>query len=196
METDELSSVSFCEAKTKTSRRKSNKTKDLSESIIVAKQNENFENLFKKIDEFLVIKEKERSNVENQDSKLKQYEEEIVQLKIQMRDKEEEFKRHQYEENIKSLNNLISSQNEKLVQQNTELIKMKNIIEVQKLTQQTFKNSTQLKEKIKSTEDNTAKESPTVNFLEDMKNKLTKLEKEERLIDDDLEEISIKEDSK
>ena len=196
METDELSSVSFCEAKTKTSRRKSNKTKDLSESIIVAKQNENFENLFKKIDEFLVIKEKERSNVENQDSKLKQYEEEIVRLKIQMRDKEEEFKRHQYEENIKSLNNLISSQNEKLVQQNTELIKMKNIIEVQKLTQQTFKNSTQLKEKIKSTEDNTAKESPTVNFLEDMKNKLTNLEKEERLIDDDLEEISIKEDSK
>ena len=176
--------------------RKSNKTKDLSESIIVAKQNENFENLFKKIDEFLVIKEKERSNVENQDSKLKQYEEEIVQLKIQMRDKEEEFKRHQYEENIKSLNNLISSQNEKLVQQNTELIKMKNVIEVQKLTQQTFKNSTQLKEKIKSTEDNTAKESPTVNFLEDMKNKLTNLEKEERLIDDDLEEISIKEDSK
>ena len=196
METDELSSVSFCEAKTKTSRRKSNKTKDLSESIIVAKQNENFENLFKKIDEFLVIKEKERSNVENQDSKLKQYEEEIVRLKIQMRDKEEEFKRHQYEENIKSLNNLISSQNEKLVQQNTELIKMKNVIEVQKLTQQTFKNSTQLKEKIKSTEDNTAKESPTVNFLEDMKNKLTNLEKEERLIDDDLEEISIKEDSK
>lgn len=196
METDELSSVSFCEAKTKTSRRKSNKTKDLSDSIIVAKQNENFENLFKKIDEFLVIKEKERSNVENQDSKLKQYEEEIVRLKIQMRDKEEEFKRHQYEENIKSLNNLISSQNEKLVQQNTELIKMKNIIEVQKLTQQTFKNSTQLKEKIKSTEDNTAKESPTVNFLEDMKNKLTNLEKEERLIDDDLEEISIKEDSK
>ena len=196
METDELSSVSFCEAKTKTSRRKSNKTKDLSESIIVAKQNENFENLFKKIDEFLVIKEKERSNVENQDSKLKQYEEEIVQLKIQMRDKEEEFKRHQYEENIRSLNNLISSQNEKLVQQNTELIKMKNVIEVQKLTEQTFKNSTQLKEKIKSTEDNTAKESPTVNFLEDMKNKLTNLEKEERLIDDDLEEISIKEDSK
>ena len=196
METDELSSVSFCEAKTKTSRRKSNKTKDLSDSIIVAKQNENFENLFKKIDEFLVIKEKERSNVENQDSKLKQYEEEIVRLKIQMRDKEEEFKRHQYEENIKSLNNLISSQNEKLVQQNTELIKMKNVIEVQKLTQQTFKNSTQLKEKIKSTEDNTAKESPTVNFLEDMKNKLTNLEKEERLIDDDLEEISIKEDSK
>ena len=196
VETDEVSSVSFCEAKTKTSRRKSNKTKDLSESIVVAKQNENFENLFKKIDEFLVIKEKERSNVENQDSKLKQYEEEIVQLKIQMRDKEEEFKRHQYEENIKSLNNLISSQNEKLVQQNTELIKMKNVIEVQKLTQQTFKNSTQLKEKIKSTEDNTAKESPTVNFLEDMKNKLTNLEKEERLIDDDLEEISIKEDSK
>ena len=196
METDELSSVSFCEAKTKTSRRKSNKTKDLSESIIVAKQNENFENLFKKIDEFLVIKEKERSNVENQDSKLKQYEEEIVQLKIQMRDKEEEFKRHQYEENIKSLNNLISSQNEKLVQQNTELIKMKNIIEVQKLTEHTFKNSTLLKEKIKSTEDNTAKESPTVNFLQDMKNKLTNLEKEERLIDDDLEEISIKEDSK
>ena len=196
METDELSSVSFCEAKTKTSRRKSNKTKDLSDSIIVAKQNENFENLFKKIDEFLVIKEKERSNVENQDSKLKQYEEEIVRLKIQMRDKEEEFKRHQYEENIKSLNNLISSQNEKLVQQNTELIKMKNIIEVQKLTEQTFKNSAQLKEKIKSTEENTAKESPTVNFLEDMKNKLTNLEKEERLIDDDLEEISIKEDSK
>ena len=196
METDEVSSDSFCEAKTKTSRRKSNKTKDLSESIVVAKQNENFENLFKKIDEFLVIKEKERSNVENQDSKLKQYEEEIVRLKIQMRDKEEEFKRHQYEENIKSLNKLISSQNEKLVQQNTELIKMKNVIEVQKLTEQTFKNSTQLKEKIKSTEDNTAKESPTVNFLEDMKNKLTNLEKEERLIDDDLEEISIKEDSK
>ena len=196
METDELSSVSFCEAKTKTSRRKSNKTKDLSDSIIVAKQNENFENLFKKIDEFLVIKEKERSNVENQDSKLKQYEEEIIRLKIQMRDKEEEFKRHQYEENIKSLNNLISSQNEKLVQQNTELIKMKNIIEVQKLTEQTFKNSAQLKEKIKSTEENTAKESPTVNFLEDMKNRLTNLEKEERLIDDDLEEISVKEDSK
>ena len=53
---------------------------------------------------------------------------------------------------------------------------MKNVIEVQKLTEQTFKNSTQLKEKIKSMEDNTAKESPTVNFLEDMKNKLTNLE--------------------
>ena len=164
------------------------------DSIIVAKQNENFENLFKKIDEFLVTKENEKSNAENLDLKLKQYEQEIERLKIQMREKDEEYKRQQFEENIKSLNNVISSQNEKLVQQNTELIKMKNIIEVQKLTEQTLKNSAQAKEKIKSSEENTAKESPTVDFLENMKNKLSTLEKEERLIDDDLEEISVKEE--
>ena len=188
-----MSSVSFCDAKTKTSRRKSNRIKD-KDSIIVAKQNENFENLYKKIDEFLVTKEKEKSNVEILDSKLKQYEQEIERLKIQMREKDDEYKKQQYEENIKSLNNVISSQNEKLVQQNTELIKMKNLIEVQKLTEQTLKNTVHEKEKIKLVEENTAKESPTADFLENMKNKLSTLEKEERLIDDDLEEISVKED--
>ena len=150
-------------------------------------QREELEMLCFKMKDFMQEKEEEKSAVVAKDLKIKGYEEEISKLKDQLKNTEESFRRKQYEDNLENLNKIITSQNEKIVQQNTELLKMKNIIEISTMKESVSKSS----ENVKSMkEEKTTKDSPTVDFFENIKNKLTSLEKEEKLIDNDFDDIS------
>ena len=150
-------------------------------------QREELEMLCIKMKDFMQEKEEEKSAVVAKDLKIKGYEEEISKLKDQLKNTEESFRRKQYEDNLENLNKIITSQNEKIVQQNTELLKMKNIIEISTMKESVSKSS----ENVKSMkEEKTTKDSPTVDFFENIKNKLTSLEKEEKLIDNDFDDIS------
>ena len=150
-------------------------------------QREELEMLCIKMKDFMQEKEEEKSAVVAKDLKIKGYEEEISKLKDQLKNTEESFRRKQYEDNLENLNKIITSQNEKIVQQNTELLKMKNIIEISTMKESASKSS----ENVKSMkEEKTTKDSPTVDFFENIKNKLTSLEKEEKLIDNDFDDIS------
>ena len=179
-DTDDIddSSVSIS---VKDMKRKKNKSKESTS------QREELEMLCFKMKDFMEEKEAEKSAVVAKDLKIKGYEEEISKLKDQLKTTEESFRRKQYEDNLENLNKIITSQNEKIVEQNTELLKMKNIIEISTMKESVSKSS----ENVKSTkEENTTKDSPTVDFFENIKNKLTSLEKEEKLIDNDFDDIS------
>ena len=150
-------------------------------------QREELKKLCFKMKDFMQEKEAEKSAIAEKDLKLKGYEEEISKLKDQLKNTEESFERKQYEDNLENLNRIIANQNEKIVQQNTELLKMKNIIEISTMKESVSKSS----ENVKSMkEENTTKDTPTVDFFENIKNKLTSLEKEEKLIDNDFDDIS------
>ena len=49
----------------------------------------------------MIAKDQERNVVENINEKLKQYEKEVLSLRDQLREKDETFLRHQYEDNIR-----------------------------------------------------------------------------------------------
>ena len=151
-------------------------------------QREELEMLCFKMKDFMEEKEAEKSAVVAKDLKIKGYEEEISKLKDQLKTTEESFRRKQYEDNLENLKKIITSQNEKIVEQNTELLKMKNIIEISTRKESVSKSSENVKNTTK--EENTTKDSPPVDFFENIKNKLTSLEKEEKLIDNDFDDIS------
>ena len=83
------SSVSSCDVKTK----KSNKAGK--------QRNQDIDFLCGKINDFMIAKDQERNVVENINEKLKQYEKEVLNLRDQLREKDETFLRHQYEDNIR-----------------------------------------------------------------------------------------------
>ena len=83
------SSVSSCDVKTK----KSNKAGK--------QRNQDIDLLCGKINDFMIAKDQERNVVENINEKLKQYEKEVLNLRDQLREKDETFLRHQYEDNIR-----------------------------------------------------------------------------------------------
>ena len=96
--------------------------------------------------------------------------------------------RQQYEENIKNLNNVIGNQNEKIIQQNAELQRTKNMLQVATLRENVEKS----REKTSNILEESGKTENLIgDFLENMKSKLTNLENAELLIDDDFEELSV-----
>ena len=141
-----------------------------------------------KINEFMLAKDQEKNVIENMKDKLKHYEEEVIDLRNKLREKDEHFIRQQYEENIKNLNNVIGNQNEKIIQQNAELQKTKNMLQVATLRENVEKS----REKTSNILEESGKTENLIgDFLENMKSKLTNLENAEFLIDDDFEELSV-----
>ena len=141
-----------------------------------------------KINEFMMAKDQEKNVIENMKDKLKHYEEEVIDLRNKLREKDEHFMRQQYEENIKNLNNVIGNQNEKIIQQNAELQKTKNMLQVATLRENVEKS----REKTSNILEESGKTENLIgDFLENMKSKLTNLENAELLIDDDFEELSV-----
>ena len=141
-----------------------------------------------KINEFMLAKDQEKNVIENMKDKLKHYEEEVIDLRNKLREKDEHFIRQQYEENIKNLNNVIGNQNEKIIQQNAELQKTKNMLQVATLRENVEKS----REKTSNLLEESGKTENLIgDFLENMKSKLTNLENAEFLIDDDFEELSV-----
>merc|ERR1711976_584182 len=133
----------------------------------------------------MIAKDQEKSVIENMKERLKHYEE-VIDLRNKLREKDEHFMRQQYEENIKNLNNVIGNQNEKIIQQNAELQKTKNMLQVATLRENVEKS----KDKTSNILEESGKtESLISDFLENMKSKLTNLENAEHLIDDDFEEL-------
>ena len=164
------------------------KTKSKNKDSTVDKQNQEIERLCGKINEFMIAKDQEKSVIENMKDKLKHYEEEVIDLRNKLREKDEHFMRQQYEENIKNLNNVIGNQNEKIIQQNAELQKTKNMLQVATLRENVEKS----KDKTSNILEESGKtENLISDFLENMKSKLTNLENAELLIDDDFEELSV-----
>ena len=136
----------------------------------------------------MIAKDQEKNVIENMRDRLNHYEEEVIDLRIKLREKDEHFMRQQYEEKIKNLNNVIGNQNEKIIQQNAELQKTKSMLQVATLRENVEKS----REKTSNILEESGKtENLISDFLENMKSKLTNLENAEILIDDDFEELSV-----
>lgn len=171
------SSVSVSVNKEKLSR----KSKSRNES------SKDVEKLCQKIEELVTSKDRHYSDVANMENKMKQYEQEIERLKIEMKQREEAFKVHQYEENIKNLNTIIENQSRKILELNTSLGKMKNNIVAEVLREK----SEQAETKTDKASGNESTQYNPLGFLDSIRNNLISLEKEEKLVEDDLEELSI-----
>eukprot|EP00092_Neocalanus_flemingeri_P049654 GFUD01057146.1.p1 GENE.GFUD01057146.1~~GFUD01057146.1.p1 ORF type:complete len:144 (-),score=58.29 GFUD01057146.1:132-563(-) len=96
-------------------------------------EEEKYQKLYLKIDEFLSIQENDKCLVMNLDSSLKKAENEIQFLKEQLQKKEENNAKQKEEDNLKKLTNIVKKQNEKIDDQNKEMMKLKNMIEMNKL---------------------------------------------------------------
>lgn len=143
-----------------------------------------------KINDYMIAKDQEKNLIDNMKDQLKHNEEEVNDLRNKLREKDEHFMRQQYQENIKSLNNVIGNQNEKIIHLNAELQKTKNMLQFTTLRENVEKS----KEKEKTSnklEDSGKTETVISDFLENMKSKLTNLENAELSIDDDFEELSV-----
>lgn len=154
------------------------------------KNNPEIEMLCAKINDYMIAKDQEKNLIDNMKDQLKHNEEEVNDLRNKLREKDEHFMRQQYQENIKSLNNVIGNQNEKIIHLNAELQKTKNMLQFTTLRENVEKS----KEKEKTSnklEDSGKTETVISDFLENMKSKLTNLENAELSIDDDFEELSV-----
>lgn len=153
------------------------------------KQNQDLKTLCVKINEFMIAKDQEKNVIENMKERLKQSEDEVIELRKKLREKDEHFLRKQYEDNIRNLNNVIGSQNEKILQQSTELHKMKDILQV--VTQANNVERSNEKKSNTLVEESGKTNNLIGDFLENIKSKMTNLENAEMLIDDDFEELSV-----
>ena len=176
---EDLEESSIC------SSRKDVKIKTKSNKQNVNKQNHEVEMLCGKINDFMIAKDQEKNLIENMKEQLKHYESEVIELRDKLREKDEHLMRQQYEDSIKHMNNVIGSQNEKIIQQNAELQKTKNMLQV-----------ATLREKVKTSgsgilEESGKTESLVGDFLENMRTKLTNIENSELIIYDDFEELSV-----
>ena len=152
------------------------------------KNNPEIEMLCSKINDYIIAKDQEKNVIDNLKEQLKHNEEEVNDLRNKLREKDEHFMRQQYQENIKSLNNVIGNQNEKIIQLNAELQKTKNMLQFTTLRENAEKSKEKTPNKL---EDSVKTETVISDFIENMKSKLTNLENAELSIDDDFEELSV-----
>ena len=152
------------------------------------KNNPEIEMLCSKINDYIIAKDQEKNIIDNLKEQLKHNEEEVNDLRNKLREKDEHFMRQQYQENIKSLNNVIGNQNEKIIQLNAELQKTKNMLQFTTLRENVEKSKEKTPNKL---EDSVKTETVISDFIENMKSKLTNLENAELSIDDDFEELSV-----
>ena len=175
-----VSLVNKEEKKAKGSNR-SNKKRDQSLSSPEGSQHEHFDLLHKKMDELLCSKEKDLSVIEDLKRKLAGSEEKILNLKDEMVEKEQRLRDQRYEEKIENLQKIIENQNENMKGQSHELLKLRSQISLKELAAKT-----NLSTRSSPGKDN---ESPTVDFLASIKNKLGNIEREERSIEEDFDDL-------
>lgn len=166
----------------------SNDVKRKTKSNNEKKNNPEIEMLCSKINDYIIAKDQEKNIIDNLKEQLKHNEEEVNDLRNKLREKDEHFMRQQYQENIKSLNNVIGNQNEKIIQLNAELQKTKNMLQFTTLRENAEKSKEKTPNKL---EDSVKTETVISDFIENMKSKLTNLENAELSIDDDFEELSV-----
>ena len=162
---------------------RSNKKRDQSSSSPEIFQNEKFDLLSKKMDELIASKEKDLTVIDDLKRKLEESEEKILGLKEEMMERELSLKEERYEEKINNLQQIIQNQSQNIQGQSNELLKLRNEINLKDLTEKTKAVSRDVKEAKHTTD------CPTVDFLESVKNKLGSLEKEERSIEDDFDDL-------
>ena len=155
----------------------------------VSKQSQEIEILCGKINDFMIAKDQEKNLIENMKEQLKHYESEVNDLRDKLREKDEHLMRQQYEDSIKHMNNVIESQNEKIIQQNAELQKTKNMLQVATLREKVDESKVKTSDGI--LEESGKTECLIGDFLENVRTKLTNIENAELIIYDDFEELSV-----
>ena len=90
-------------------------------------EEEKYSKLYDKIDEFLLAQEKDKGLVMDLNTNLKKAEIEIVNLKQQLELKDYDNEKKNDEEHLLKLANIVKKQNEKIDEQNNEMIKLKNM---------------------------------------------------------------------
>jgi len=159
-------------------------------------EDESYRKLYAKIDEFLLVQEKDKSMVMNLDLSLKKAESEILLLKHQLQEKEARSVKHEEEEKLKKLALTVKQQNEKIDEQNHEMLKLKNTIEINKLREKTNTVSITKQDRNENLTENCKdaklndSHSQTVDFLTSMKTKLDGLGKQDAAINDDFEDFN------
>ena len=166
----------------------SNDVKRKTKSNNEKKNNPEIEMLCSKINDYIIAKDQEKNIIDNLKEQLKHNEGEVNDLRNKLREKDEHFMRQQYQENIKSLNNVIGNQNEKIIQLNAELQKTKNMLQFTTLRENVEKSKEKTPNQLG---DSVKTETVISDFIENMKSKLTNLENAELSIDDDFEELSV-----
>ena len=113
----------------------------------------------------------------------------------QVKRKRFDSERKKDEENLLKLTNIVKIQNEKIDEQNNEMIKLRNMVEINKLREKTnthlMTNQEKTKEQPSKSNDKKSvaiSPSPT-DFLANMKAKLDGLIKEDSTINDEFEEL-------
>ena len=158
-------------------------------------EEEKYGKLYDKINEFLVVQEKDKGLVMDLNTSLMKAESEIVNLKQQLQEKDYNSEREKEEEHLLKLTNIVKKQNEKIDEQNKEMTKLRNMDEINKLREKTtplpktFQEKTQARSG-KSNENKSVAISPSpTDFLANMKAKLDGLIKEDSTINDEFEEL-------
>ena len=161
-------------------------------------EDEKYKKLYEKIDQFLMVQEKDKGLVTDLNQNLEKAQNEILFLRQQLQIKEERSAiiKKQEEEDIAKLTSIVEKQNIKVEEQNKEIVKLRNMIEVNKLREKanTLKNQTKIDEnegkqsysKNMSTNDST---SPITGFLDLMKNKIDEMGKENSSINDQFDDL-------
>ena len=156
----------------------------------VNKQNHEVEMLCGKINDFMIAKDQEKNLIENMKEQLKHYESEVIDLRDKLREKDEHLMRQQYEDSIKHMNNVIGSQNEKIIQQNAELQKTKSMLQVATLREKVDQSKVKTSGSV-ILEESGKTECLIGDFFDSMRTKLTNIENAELIIYDDFDELSV-----
>jgi len=160
-------------------------------------EDEKYKKLYEKIDQFLMVQERDKGLVTDLSQNLEKAQNEILFLRQKLHNKEESSTTKKKEhEDIAKLTSIVEKQNIKMEEQNKEVVKLKNMIEVNKLREKanTLKyqvrteenESKQINTKNRSTGDST---SPINGFLDLMKNKIDEMGKENTSINDQFDDL-------
>ena len=172
---------------------KNRKTEDRNKDYIVESEDKKYKMLYEKIDQFLLVQEKDKGLVTDLTTSLKTSESEIMFLRHQLQKKDDKAKEEE-EEHLVNLSNIVEKQNEKIEGQNNEILKLKNMIEISKLREKanTLKSSNQNRTDTcnpTNIGNNVKTLSPTVDFFDQMKNKLDGMVKENTSIENEFEDL-------
>ena len=139
--------------------------------------------------------EKDKGLFMDLNASLKKAKSEIMNLKQQLQLKDYYNEKRKEEEHLVKLTNIVKKQNEKIDEQNKEIMKLRNMVEINKLREDTntLQMNNQDKTKERSGKYNDKKSvaiSPSpMDFLASMKAKLDGLIKEDSTINDEFEEL-------
>ena len=173
---------------------KNRKTEGRKKDNVVESEHEKYRMLYEKIDQFLLVQEKDKGLVTDLTASLEASEKEIMFLRQQLQKKEENKAKEEEEEHMVNLSNIVEKQNEKIEGQTNEILKLKNMIGISKLREKanTRKSSNQNRTdtcNLTNTGNNVNTLSPTVDFFDQMKTKLDGMVKENTIVENEFEDL-------